>query len=74
MTTTITIIREVEITVEVRYLPGTRATYWQPGDPADVEIIEAQADGDRIDLWDSEIEEVRQMVLEDPPERDSSCF
>jgi hypothetical protein len=65
---TITITRE--ITVEVRYIPGTPATYMQPGSPPDIEILEAHADGDDIELTEAEIDEVREIVLENPPERD----
>ena len=71
MHTTITITREVEITVGARYIPGTDATYWQPGEPADIEIIDAyDADGLAIQLTDSEVDVVREMVLQDPPQRD----
>ena len=71
MTTTITITREIEITVGARYIPGTDATYWQPPEPADIEILEAydQA-GLSTELTDSEVDEVREMVLQDPPQRD----
>jgi hypothetical protein len=65
---TITITRE--ITVEVRYIPGTPATYMQPANHADIEILEAHADGNIIDLTEAEVDEVREMVLENPPERD----
>jgi hypothetical protein len=67
---TITITREIEIIVEVRVIPGTPATYMQPADHADIEIIEAHADGNIIELTEVEVDEVREMVLENPPERD----
>jgi hypothetical protein len=67
---TITITREIEILVEVRYIPGTPATHMQPADHADIEIIEAHYDGNIIELTDAEVDEVREMVLENPPERD----
>jgi hypothetical protein len=67
---TITITREIEIIVEVRVIPGTPATHMQPADHADIEIIEAHYDGNIIELTDAEIDEVREMVLENPPERD----
>ena len=68
---TITITREIEITVEARYVPAVRATHMQPGDPADIEILEAyDQDGLSIELTDSEVDEVREMVLQDPPQRD----
>jgi hypothetical protein len=67
---TITIYREIEIIVEVRYLPGTPATYMQPEEHADIEILHAQYDSDDIELTEAEIDEVREMVLENPPERD----
>jgi hypothetical protein len=67
---TITITREIEIIVEARLIPGMPATYMQPADHADIEIIEAHYDGNIIDLTEAEIDEVREMVLENPPERD----
>ena len=68
---TITMTREIEITVEARYVPAVRATHMQPGDPADIEILEAyDQDGLSIELTDSEVDEVREMVLQDPPQRD----
>ena len=72
MTTTITITREVEITVGARYIPAVRATHMQPGEPADIEIIDAynNDDGLSIELTQAEIDEVREMVLQDPPQRD----
>ena len=62
---TITITREIEITVEARIIPGTRATLMQPADPADIEILEAHIDGNIIELTDAEIDEVREMALND---------
>jgi hypothetical protein len=62
---TITITREIEIIVEARYLPGTPATYMQPADPADIEIIEAHTDGNIIELTEAEIDEVRDIVFND---------
>ena len=71
MTAAVTIIREIEITVEVRYIPGARATHWQPEELADVEIIEAyDNDANLIDLTEAEVDEVREMVLQDPPQPD----
>ena len=72
MTTIITIIREVEIDVEVQYTPAVAATYWQPPEHAKVEILEARSayDGLELDLTFREIDEVRCMVLQSPPERD----
>jgi hypothetical protein len=67
---TITIAREIEIIVEARIRPGTPATYMQHEEHADIEIIEAHYDGNIIELTESEIDEVREMVLENPPERD----
>ena len=70
MRTTVTITREIEITVEARYIPAVRATHLQPPEPADIEIIEAHADDWVIQLTDAEIDEVREIILENPPERD----
>ena len=67
---TISITREIEIIVEARVIPGTPATYMQPADHADIEIIEAHYDGNIIELTEAEVDEVREMVLENPPERD----
>ena len=71
MTTTITITREIEITVDARYIPAVRATHMQPGEPADIEIIDAyDNDEENIRLTEAEVDEVREMVLQDPPQRD----
>ena len=75
MTTIITIIREIEIDVEVQYTPAVAATYWQPPEHAEVEILEARSSSDGLDvcLTKSEVDQVRQMVLDSPPERDCDC-
>ena len=70
MTTTVTIIREIEITVDVRYIPAVRATHMQPGEPADIIIDEAYDDDGGMMLTEAEVDEVREMVLQDPPQRD----
>ena len=71
MTTTVTITREIEITVGARYIPAVRATHLQPPEPADIEIFTAyDQDGLSIELTDSEVDEVREMVLQDPPQHD----
>ena len=70
MTTTVYITREVEITVEARFIPAVDATYMQPAEPADIEIIYAHYDSDNIELTEAEIDEVREMGLQDPPHRD----
>ena len=70
MNTTVTLIREVEITVEARYIPAVRATHMQPGEPADIIIDEAYDDVHSVILTHAEREEVREMILQDPPQRD----
>lgn len=71
MKTTVTIIREVEIEVDVRYIPAVRATHMQPPEPADVEILDAYDELNQIvNLTQAERDEVREMVLQDPPQRD----
>ena len=70
MTTTVTIIREVEIAVDVRYIPAVRATHMTPPEPADVEIIDAYDDMHSVILTHAERQEIREMVLQDPPQRD----
>jgi hypothetical protein len=71
MRTTLTITREVEITVDVRYIPGVRATHMQPPVPADIEILNAyDNDGGVLALTEAEVDEVREMVLQDPPQPD----
>ena len=68
---TINITREIEITVEARYIPAVRATHMQPEEPADIEIIDAyDKDGGVLALTEAERDEVREMILENPPERD----
>ena len=70
MKTTVTIIREIEITVEARYIPEVDATYMQPAEPAEVEIIDACYDYNSVILTEAERDEIREMVLQDPPHRD----
>jgi hypothetical protein len=71
MTTIVTIIREIEIDVEVQYTPAVAATYWQPPEHAEVEILEAYDElNQSVNLTECEVDQVRQMVLESPPERD----
>jgi hypothetical protein len=71
MKTTVTIIREVEIEVDVRYIPAVRATHMQPPEPADVEILDAYDElNQSVNLTSAELDEVREMVLENPPQRD----
>jgi len=70
MTTTVYITREIEITVEARFIPAVDATYMQPEEHANVEIIGAHVNGDEIELTEAEIDEVCEMVLQDPPHRD----
>ena len=70
MTTTVTIIREVAVEVDVRYIPAKRANYLTPAEPADVEIIDAYDDVRSVILTHAEREEVREMILQDPPQRD----
>jgi hypothetical protein len=60
---TITLTREIEITVEVRLITGTPATYMQPAEHADIEILEAHADGNIIELTAAEIDEVRENAI-----------
>jgi hypothetical protein len=68
---TVTITREIEITVGARYIPGTDATYWQPGEADNIEILTAyDQDGLSIELTDSEVDEVREIVLQDPSQCD----
>jgi hypothetical protein len=71
MITTIYITREIE--VEVRYIPAVRATHMQPPEPAEVEILDACHDYNSVILTEAEREEVRMMILENPPERDCDC-
>ena len=70
MTTTVTIIREITIEVDARYIPAVRATHMTPPEPADVEIIDAYDDMHSVILTHAERQEIREMVLQDPPQRD----
>jgi hypothetical protein len=70
MIATVSITREVEITVEAHYVPGSPATYLQPPDPAEVLIIDAYTEDGRVLLTASERDEVIEMVLQDPPDGD----
>ncbi len=71
MSTTVTITREVEITVEALYVPAVRRTHMQPGEPANIVILDAYDDDSQdIKLTAAEVDEVREMVLQDPPQRD----
>ena len=71
MTTTIYITREIEITVEVEYIAGSPATYLNPQEFPRVRILDAFDELDQgVELTEAERDEVREMVLENPPERD----
>jgi hypothetical protein len=71
MKTTVTIIREIVIEVDVRYIPAVRATHMQPPEPAEVEILDAYDElNQSVNLTSAELDEVREMVLQDPPQRD----
>jgi hypothetical protein len=63
---TITLTREIEITVEVRVIPGSPATYMQPAEHADIEILDAFDELNQgVELTEAEVDEVREMVLND---------
>jgi hypothetical protein len=71
MKTTVTITREIMIEVDVRYIPAVRATHMQPPEPAEVEILDAYDElNQSVNLTSAELDEVREMVLQDPPQRD----
>ena len=71
MRTTVTITREIEITVVARYVPAVRATHMQPPEPADIVILDAYDNElDVLPLTEAEVDEVREMVLQDPPQPD----
>lgn len=71
MTTTVTITREIEITVEVEYISGSRATHLNPQEFSRVRILDAFDELDQgVRLTEAECDEVREMVLNSPPERD----
>jgi hypothetical protein len=60
---TISITREIEIIVEARIRPGTPATYMQPADHTDIEILEAHYDGNLIELTEAEVDEVLENAI-----------
>ena len=71
MNTTIYITREIEIDVAVEYTPAVKATHLDPPVAPDIQIITAyDQDGNYIELTEAERDEVEQLVLESPPERD----
>lgn len=71
MTATIFITREIEITVEARYIPPVRATHYNPPEPATIEIVESyDHHGLSIELTDAEVDEAERLILASPPERD----
>ena len=71
MRTTVTITREIEITVVARYVPAVRATHMQPPEPADIVILDAYDNElDVLPLTEAEVDQVREMVLQDPPQPD----
>lgn len=70
MTTTTTIIREEtdeEIEIEAEYRPGRRATYENPGDPAEVEILSAFIGNEEVELTSREEEEAKDKIFANPP-------
>jgi len=70
MTTTVYITREVEITVEARYVPAVRATHMDPPVPAYIIVDEAYDDTGGVMLTEAERDEVERLVLDSPPEPD----
>jgi hypothetical protein len=71
MNTTIYITREIKIDVAVEYTPAVKATHLDPPVAPDIQIITAyDQDVNYIELTDSEVDEVREIVLQDPPQRD----
>ncbi len=56
------------VTVEVTYSRATKDRFdtrfgnWVPGDPDEVDIVEARFDGEEVELTDAEIEAVEEMV------------
>lgn len=61
---------EAEIEVEVSYTTGTPATHLDPEEYPEVEILSATIDGEETELTEAEEDEVKEKILNNPPERD----
>jgi hypothetical protein len=71
--TTTTIIREEtdeEIEIEASYYAGRPATYLDPEEHPEVEILSAFIGGEEVELTEAEEEQAIEKILGNPPERD----
>lgn len=57
-----------EIEIEASYYAGRNATYYDPEEHPEVEILSATIDGEEVELTEAEEERARVQILEDPPE------
>jgi len=64
-----TVTGEEYIDIEATYHSGCYATYWNPADEPEVEILSASIDGKEVELSREEEERVIQEIMENPPER-----
>jgi hypothetical protein len=63
-----TVTGEFEIEIEGTYYPGRAATYLDPPEYPEAEILSATIDGEETELTEEEEERAKDKILSDPPE------
>ena len=64
-----TVVGEEYIDIEASYYAGRHATYWEPTEHPEVEILSASIDGKEVELSREEEERIVEKILNNPPER-----
>ena len=63
-----TVIGEESIDVEATYYGGSYATYWNPGDEPEVEILSASINDEEVELSREEEKRIVERIMDNPPE------
>jgi hypothetical protein len=64
-----TVVGEEYIEIEASYYAGRNATYWEPEEHPEVEILSASINGEEVELSREEEERVIEKIMKNPPER-----
>jgi hypothetical protein len=62
------VVGEENIDIEASYYAGCDATYWNPADHPEVEILSASISGEEVELTAEEEERIVERILNDPPD------
>ena len=62
------VVGEENIDIEASYYTGCDATYWNPADYPEVEILSASISGEEVELTTEEEERIVERILNDPPD------